>query len=316
MALPLGELVDALFHGLDSARRRSLKTLCGCLADDLDRLVTGDPGTREAARLKAEQLVGSFGLSDAAFAEQDLDPARAAEAVLAHGHFATPSETTELREPVRRILACFNERLPARPELLADLLPHIHQATLRRLRRIEDEQRRQGEEQRRQTALLQQIAAAVATAERVPNEVLQEILSRFGESEIAADRAIIGQRLRAKAEEYRALEARLRRLSNDDPDVGRLRRQAADLIAAADFPAAAASALPRPAPSAPLPRGWRSTIAPPPAISPRQPASSSPPTPRAGWTISNARSTRSTTRAASLATTMRCGSPSSARAFC
>ena len=135
VAWPVDHLIDTLFHGIDSARRARMKTLCGCLAGDLARLLPTDPGTGEAARLKAEELVRHFGMSDAEFAALDLDPGRAAADVLRHAGFSR-DEAIELRPAVERILACFYDSLPRQPAMLADLLPHIHQATLRRLRRI------------------------------------------------------------------------------------------------------------------------------------------------------------------------------------
>ncbi|HMR32699.1 MAG TPA: hypothetical protein PKA13_15270, partial [Geminicoccaceae bacterium] len=248
VAWPVDHLIDTLFHGIDRARRARMKTLCGCLADDLARLLPVDPGTGEAAHLKAEELIRAFGLSDAELAALDLDPARAASDVLRHATF-TRDEAVELRPAVERILTCFYGSLPRQPDLLAGLLPDIHGVVLARLRRIEDEQRRQGEEQRRQREAQERFAeeqrarhaelmAAIAAEKGVPLKTLGEILSRFGDDAVALDLSVIEQRLRAKAEEYRALDARLRRLSNDDPEVQRLRREAADLIAAADFAAA------------------------------------------------------------------------------
>ena len=95
-----------------------------------------------------------------------------------------------------------------------------------------------------QTAIQRQLAALAAqvSADKgVPLPVLREILERLGEAETPLDAAQIEQRLRAKADEYQELRDRLGRLTNDDPRVQALRREAAALIGQARFDEADAS---------------------------------------------------------------------------
>ncbi len=95
-----------------------------------------------------------------------------------------------------------------------------------------------------QAAMQQQFAALatqVSADKGVPLPMLREILVRLGEAEVPLDAAQIEQRLRTKADEYRDLRERLGRLTNDDPLVQTLRREAAGLIDEGRFDEADAS---------------------------------------------------------------------------
>jgi tetratricopeptide (TPR) repeat protein len=79
------------------------------------------------------------------------------------------------------------------------------------------------------------IVAAVRAEKGVPTTALAAILAHFGDSSAPLDPGEIENRLRAKADEFLELQSRLRRLSNDDPAVAKLRTAAADHLNAARF---------------------------------------------------------------------------------
>jgi hypothetical protein len=111
VSLPLGELVDAVFHGLDRTRRARVRALCTCLADELAARAQGrDPGTVESAKLEAERLVHSFGLSERRLVELGLDASAAADELLQNSRFSR-DERIELAPLCRDLLVCFYERL-------------------------------------------------------------------------------------------------------------------------------------------------------------------------------------------------------------
>ncbi|MGF1474621.1 MAG: hypothetical protein ACFB6S_03565 [Geminicoccaceae bacterium] len=53
VAPPIGELVDLVFDRRYRNKLNELRTLCGCLADELEHVAPKDEGTREAVRLEA-----------------------------------------------------------------------------------------------------------------------------------------------------------------------------------------------------------------------------------------------------------------------
>ena len=64
---------------------------------------------------------------------------------------------------------------------------------------------------------------------------LRSILEGFGERLVDFDAVTIETRLRAKADDYRELTARLQRLTNADPRVQELRGEAKRLLDQGDF---------------------------------------------------------------------------------
>ncbi|MGF1474622.1 MAG: tetratricopeptide repeat protein [Geminicoccaceae bacterium] len=139
-----------------------------------------------------------------------------------------PLDKAEQEAPLRNMLTRFYERLPEHRDVFQDLLPYTQRALLKTTRDIKADT----------TAIraeLRALAEQVSTEKGVPLPVLAEILTGFGESVTELAPAAIEQRLRAKADEYRELEKRLRRLTNDDPEVQRLRKLAADLLDVGDF---------------------------------------------------------------------------------
>ncbi|MFD0935963.1 tetratricopeptide repeat protein, partial [Methylobacterium trifolii] len=82
---------------------------------------------------------------------------------------------------------------------------------------------------------LDELLRRVSREESVPLDTLRAILTAMGEVAQAADAAEIEQRLKAKAAEFRDLAERLSRLSNDDPEVVRLRQASADALGRGRF---------------------------------------------------------------------------------
>jgi hypothetical protein len=82
---------------------------------------------------------------------------------------------------------------------------------------------------------MEEMLRRTAQAERVPLDALRVILNDMGELADTLDAAEIDEKLKAKAVEFRALTDRLNRLSNDDPDVSRLRQEAAKALDAGKF---------------------------------------------------------------------------------
>jgi tetratricopeptide (TPR) repeat protein len=80
-----------------------------------------------------------------------------------------------------------------------------------------------------------EILRAINQKSGVPLDTLRAILSEMGDIAENADAEEIVQKLSAKAEEYKALTDRLNRLSNADPDVARLRKEAAEALKSGRF---------------------------------------------------------------------------------
>lgn len=86
-----------------------------------------------------------------------------------------------------------------------------------------------------QDSKLEAVLAAVSAEKGVQISALRQILEGFGEYDIELDAGWVEERLRAKAGEHRALVERLQRLTNDDPRVQKLRREAAARIDAGHY---------------------------------------------------------------------------------
>lgn len=230
-ALPLDHLIDRVFGALDAAKRARARNLCVRAEAALASLShTVPPATLESARLTCETLLGRFGVADRRFAELALS-AQAAAAEILQQHDFTADEAIELRPVCERLLVCFYESVLGAPELFADLLPHCLATSLCDLARL-----RAGQEAA--DAKLSQILHRVSAEKGVPLPPLRAILVQLGDTETAEDADTIATRLQAKADEYLALKSRLDRLTNDDPRVQSLRRDAAARIAAGEFAAA------------------------------------------------------------------------------
>jgi hypothetical protein len=126
VGLPVGEAVEALFH---LGRWRQRRRLCLCIAQaiaaDMGRI---DAGTLGAAREEAERLLRHHGPDERAYAEMGFDPAAATRQLMHHARFELPSDRREIAPHCERLLLCFYTSLSTQPELLADVLPHLHAA--------------------------------------------------------------------------------------------------------------------------------------------------------------------------------------------
>ena len=80
-----------------------------------------------------------------------------------------------------------------------------------------------------------EVLRIVSQKEGVPLETLRAILNEMGEVATTADSGEIGRLLTKKAAEFKVLTERLSRLSDVDPEVGRLRLLAADALKAGHF---------------------------------------------------------------------------------
>ena len=234
-AVPVGDILDRIFGHLEQRQREQARSLCVCIAEAMASSARGrDPGTIESARRTTEELLARFGLGDAEFTRLDLDPAAAADAVLASATFSR-DEHVELQPLCRELLVCFYRSLPENTELLAELLPHLHRATLARLTQLQASQDRL---QTTQEALSRQVSAILAKVSEqagIPFATLRSILEGFGEQIAELDAFTIESKLRAKADDYRELTARLQRLTNADPRVQDLRGEAKRLLDQGDF---------------------------------------------------------------------------------
>lgn len=237
-AAPVGDIVDRIFGHLDQRAQARVRTLCGCIDEAMASLARGcDPGTIESARRTTEELLAQFGLGDVEFTRLDLNPAAAADAVLAGATFSR-DEHVELRPLCRELLICFYRSLPENPKLLAEFLPHLHHATLARLTQLQKSQDRLQATQDTHSRQLDAILASVSEQAGIPLATLRSILEGFGEQIAELDAFTIESKLRTKADDYRELTARLQRLTNADPRVQALRGEAKALLDRGDFAAA------------------------------------------------------------------------------
>ena len=136
--VPVGDLFDTVFKRIDGKKAARARDLCRCAEKALTALNhSHDAGVAESARLKTEELLARFGLSDKRFAALGLDPDAAAAEVLVGATF-TRDERVEVEPLCRRLLHCFYTSLPENKELLAELLPHIHSEYFRQFGRLDE----------------------------------------------------------------------------------------------------------------------------------------------------------------------------------
>ena len=156
-----------------------------------------------------------------------------------HAAFAEDSPNPAARPVFRTIVRETYERVRTNPDYAATLRSYIDEALLTGQDRIETKlDAGQTRTDAKLDAILQAIAANVSAEKHVPLATLREIVASLGERDTPLEPAAVEARLRALADEYLALKARLERLSNDDPEVQALRREAAALLDRGDFPAA------------------------------------------------------------------------------
>ena len=87
----------------------------------------------------------------------------------------------------------------------------------------------------RQEAKIDEILRRLSQSESVPLDTLRAILASMGEAADSLNAAEIGQKLAAKASEFRDLNDRLNRLSTADPVVARLRAEASTALTNGSF---------------------------------------------------------------------------------
>lgn len=226
--LPLDHLIDRIFGTLDLRRRDRARSLCTRVEGALAALSANLPSdTVESAKLTCEMLLDRFGVDDRRLAALELSPQAAATEVLAL-HAFNSDELVELRPSCERLLVRFYESLTCEPELFAELLPHSMAMALRQLGRLRASQEAIDANVRR-------VLDIVSAEKSVPLPVLRTILGQMGDGETIQDAGQMEVRLRAKADEYVELKARMNRLSNDDPRVQALRHAAASMIDMGDF---------------------------------------------------------------------------------
>jgi tetratricopeptide (TPR) repeat protein len=97
------------------------------------------------------------------------------------------------------------------------------------------EERSKKTEQAREPTKLDEILKIVSEKQSVPLDTLRAILDSMGEAAASYNAAEIEQKLEAKASEFRDLTDRLNRLSNVDPVVAQLRREASSALASGSF---------------------------------------------------------------------------------
>lgn len=162
----------------------------------------------------------------------DLLLARAAQHSPA---FRESGDNPAARGIFRTIVANTFERARTNAEYAATLRTYIDEELLARTGRTEAVVTRTERKVDAARDKLDAILAKVSADKGVPLPVLQEILAQLGERDVPLDATVIEARLRAKADEYHELTARLRRLAGDDERVQELRREAAALIDRGDF---------------------------------------------------------------------------------
>ena len=130
LALPLKEMTEIAFSFYEGKKKKRLRDLCFCIADEVLAIFPPGASNMQAALSQAEWYISKHGVSDREFAELGLDPEKAADTVLKRQKLTRPDEI-EIGESTRKLLVCFYDCLPRHPELLQDLLPDIWRALFR-----------------------------------------------------------------------------------------------------------------------------------------------------------------------------------------
>ncbi|MCB1884423.1 MAG: hypothetical protein KDG89_10585, partial [Geminicoccaceae bacterium] len=219
ITFPLDKLLDAFFDRRDTKRRERARELCGCIEAVLAAEAARRPERKnhvESARLSTEAMLKRHGLDDAAFVALDLNAKRAADAVLAKGGLSE-SDAVDTGPLIEKFLVCFYAALPANPDLLAEILPHLHRATLDRLTDLKEGQEtlKAGQAdllagQDETKGLVREVLERVGSEKGMPLSTLEGLLQSLGEETAGLDAAGIERRLRAAID-------RLRRRADDPP---------------------------------------------------------------------------------------------------
>jgi hypothetical protein len=219
IAAAVPDAIKILFERQDDGQRRRARDLAVHLAGVIEVAVRDgiDPGTLEAARFAAAKALADYGLTDGEVVALDLDPSRAARAVMDRVRFS-PDERAEIAPLVERALVAFYRAITTRQATFPEFMPAIQAEVLRRSTSAEDAAERRHRE----------VMEAIAREKGVPIPPLRSVLRRLGEAEVAPEH--IPARLEAAAERLRELEERLARPSNDRPETQAARAKARALI--------------------------------------------------------------------------------------
>lgn len=233
---PLDDVIDHIFDQLNASKRNKGRALADHAADSLTALEHKyDASAVESARLTATELLRRFGLSDRAFAELALDTDKAATAVLDHAKF-TVDENAEIMPLCVKILTSFYESVLHDPILLAELLPHIHAASLRDLGDLKAGQKTIARQLEKLCELVgSDQVESVRRENHLTQAALANMFSILSEQNVPPEQ--LDAKLRQIAERHVELTERLHVLakSNDEPEITKRREQAAKALEAGDY---------------------------------------------------------------------------------
>jgi tetratricopeptide (TPR) repeat protein len=254
LAAAVPDVLKILFEGADDARRRRARDFAVHVAGVIEVAIQErmDPGTLESGRLAASDALRTHGLTDGQVVALDLDPNRAARAVMEKMTFSAV-ERSEIAPLAEQVLVAFYRGLTTSPTVFPEFMPAIQAELLRRSTQeraalddlrgdvqagfatAEDAaERRHQEQMAAQRALME----AIAREKGVPIPPLRAVLDKLGHAEVAPEQ--IPMSLEAAADRLLELEDRLARPSNDRPETQAARAKSRALIDAGELDAAEA----------------------------------------------------------------------------
>jgi hypothetical protein len=206
------DVIKVLFERDDEARRRRARDFAAHVASVMELALQEriDLATAASARLAASTALARNGLTDSAFIAIDLDPHRAARAVLENVGFSA-DERIEIAPLAERVLVAFYDGIAKNQATFAEFMPAIHMALLRRTARM-------GEDVARIMALLDRpqgnwieelreiLAPSVPNLEFIADERLPAVVRKLLEElqkrpELALEASASVQALLAEVEE-------------------------------------------------------------------------------------------------------------------
>jgi len=232
---PLDDIIDCVLDQIDVNKRKQAQDLAKRAADSLATLRRShDAGTVESALLETTRLLTHFGVSDQAFAKLDLDATRAADDVLAYASF-TPDEHLEIEPLCRKLLTSFYQILLRDPDLLVELLPHIHAATLQGIHQIKGQLSGQDYKLDEIIKLVGTELKEIQRAYSLAKGAVANMLRILNEQEVPPEQ--LHAKLHKLAERHVELTERLHAQpkSNDDPEITKRREQAAEALDAGHY---------------------------------------------------------------------------------
>jgi len=152
------------------------------MAQHLEQVAEGmDRGALEGACLEAQRLQRLYGLSEQAFAEIGFNAELAADRIMEHASFPTASDRRTMADACRQLVACTYHSLREHPDLLQEVLPHLHAAMFEEVRRVRQDTGVIREEQKRAAAALEWLVEA-ASAEQpsvpLPMPAMPDLVGR------------------------------------------------------------------------------------------------------------------------------------------